>query len=124
MKTLHSFDYITGLYIGPVVLTDADLSPLEPGVYLVPGNCVEIAPPTPGEGQFVYWNGSEWAFGTSPRPKLDVAEDSQKAINLEALAYLANTDWYVIRKQETGEAIPADVLQKRKAARDAIKTNP
>jgi hypothetical protein len=121
MKTVHSFNYITGIYLGPVVLTDADLSPLEPDVYLMPGNCVEIAPPTPGDGQFVAWTGSEWALGTSSQPEPVVVEDPQKAINLAAQAYLSNTDWYVIRKQETGTAIPADVLQKRQAARDAVK---
>ena len=124
MKTVHSFDYSTGLYLGAVVLTDADLSPLEPDVYLVPGNCVEIAPPTPGDGQYVFWNGSDWALGASPLPEPEVVEDPQKAINFEAYAYLSNTDWYVIRKQETGAAIPADVLQKRQAARDAIKAIP
>ena len=40
--------------------------------------------------------------------------------NAEALAYLASTDWYVIRKQETGAEIPADILAKRQEARDSI----
>ena len=35
-------------------------------------------------------------------------------------AYLAQTDWYVTRKAETGKAIPDDVLAKREAARAAI----
>lgn len=121
MKTVHSFDYTTGLYLGPVVLTDADLSPLEPDVYLVPGNCVEITPPKPGDGQFVFWNGSDWALGISPLPEPEVVQDPQNAINLAAQAYLSNTDWYVIRKQETGQAIPADVLELRQKARDSIK---
>lgn len=34
--------------------------------------------------------------------------------------YLAETDWYVTRKSETGKAIPDDVLAKREAARAAI----
>jgi len=121
MKTVHSFDYATGRYLGPVVLTDADLSPLEPDVYLVPGNCVEIVPPTPSDGQFVFWNGSDWALGTSPLPEPEVVEDPQIAINLAARVYLANTDWYVIRKQETGEAIPAEVRDLRQKARDRVK---
>lgn len=33
-----------GFFVGPVM---ADASPLEPGVYLIPGNAVEIAPPSP-----------------------------------------------------------------------------
>ena len=47
--------------------------------------------------------------------------DPQDAINAEALAYLASTDWYVLRLSETSTAIPADILTKRQAARDSIK---
>lgn len=39
---------------------------------------------------------------------------------LEARQYLASTDWYVIRLQETGKAIPAEVLDARQKARDLI----
>lgn len=35
----------------------------------------------------------------------------------EARAYLAETDWYVTRKMETGEAIPDEVSTKRAEAR-------
>lgn len=35
----------------------------------------------------------------------------------EAQAYLSSTDWYVVRLAETGVAVPADVTQKRAAAR-------
>lgn len=48
------------------------------------------------------------------------APNPQIQINVEALAYLASTDWYVIRKQETGVEIPADILAKRQEARDSI----
>ena len=44
----------------------------------------------------------------------------QIRINADALAYLASTDWYVIRKQETGAEIPVDILAKRQEARDSI----
>lgn len=36
--------------------------------------------------------------------------------------YLADTDWYVIRKAETGKAVPGDVTEKRRAARVEIDT--
>lgn len=44
----------------------------------------------------------------------------QKRINQEARSYLAYTDWYVVRKQETGEEIPAEILEARQAARDRV----
>ena len=45
----------------------------------------------------------------------------QDLINQESLKYLAETDWYVTRKQETGVDIPEDILTKRQAARDKVK---
>lgn len=35
----------------------------------------------------------------------------------EALKYLSDTDWYIIRKNETGVEIPAEVTTNRAAAR-------
>ena len=46
--------------------------------------------------------------------------DPQIQINAEARAYLDSTDWYVIRHQETGQEIPAEILAKRQEARDSI----
>ena len=37
----------------------------------------------------------------------------------ESRSYLASTDWYVVRRSETGEPIPQDVMDKRSAARAA-----
>lgn len=45
----------------------------------------------------------------------------QNEINNKSLKYLANTDWYVIRFQETGKEIPSDVLEARAKARETIK---
>ncbi len=35
----------------------------------------------------------------------------------DALTYLKETDWYVVRNKETGKEIPAEVTNKRTAAR-------
>ena len=48
------------------------------------------------------------------------AEQLQQEVNAKALAYLASTDWYVIRLQETGIAVPQDVLDARAKARGDI----
>lgn len=50
-----------GYYAGP---TEADESPLEPGIYLIPAGCVESEPPAPGANQWPAWDGSAW--GTVP----------------------------------------------------------
>jgi hypothetical protein len=57
---------------------------------------------------------------TEPLIEPETPEQIQARINADALAYLASTDWYVVRFAETGVAIPADVLTLRQEARDAI----
>lgn len=41
---------------------EADESPLEPGVFLIPAGCVEAAPPTPGAHQWPAWIAGAWGF--------------------------------------------------------------
>jgi hypothetical protein len=55
-KTVYQTNHL-GLYVGPVI---ADESPLEPGVFLVPGGCVEFAPPEAPEDKIQHWNGKRW----------------------------------------------------------------
>lgn len=47
-------------------------------------------------------------------------EEQQKKTNREKKNYLASTDWYIVRRAETGEEIPQDVLDARAAARLSI----
>ena len=49
------------------------------------------------------------------------AAAQQSKTNAEARAYLASTDWYVIRFQEIAVAVPADIASARQAARNSIK---
>ncbi len=48
------------------------------------------------------------------------AQVAQEAINAEALAYLASTDWLVIREVDAGVPCPEDIKQKRAEARARI----
>lgn len=61
------------------------------------------------------WSGAAWVAD-----EVLVASQEQALISANALTYLAETDWYVIRNQETGAPVPADVLAQRAAARVAI----
>ena len=57
-----------GFYEGQ---TEADESPLEPGVFLLPARTTLVAPPTEApEGQWPRWNGSTWALVNKPQPLL------------------------------------------------------
>ena len=51
----------------------------------------------------------------------DLIRQEKERTNDEHLKYLQSTDWYVVRKADTGKAIPSDVATKRQAARDAIQ---
>ena len=58
---LDAAGYFTGM-------TTADESPLEPGVYLIPGGAVEAPAPIIPEGQRAKWNGA-WVFEDIPVPE-------------------------------------------------------
>jgi hypothetical protein len=52
---------------------------------------------------------------------LDITSQlEQEKINTEALAFLAATDWMVIRAMERGENLSAELKAERQAARDRI----
>lgn len=50
----------------------------------------------------------------------EITDSEMLAANEEARAYLASTDWYVIRFIETGTKVPLDVSTKRTTARLSI----
>ena len=64
-KTVYQYDN-RGYYIGPGIAFE---SPLEPGVFLVPAGCVEIAPPAVTESNAAQWNGSQWQEVPAPVPE-------------------------------------------------------
>lgn len=53
-------------------------------------------------------------------PAPPTAAEIQQRQNADARAYLSSTDWYLIRRAETGEAVPADILEARVAARALV----
>lgn len=66
-----------GFFLG---VTEADESPLEPGVFLVPALCTLTPPPTViPEGQCARWSGTEWqlvprAVAPTDQPSFTVAK--------------------------------------------------
>lgn len=60
-------------------------------------------------------------FSLTIKTAAELAAEAQYAeeckTNDGARAYLAATDWYVIREQETGEPTPPSILAERAAAR-------
>jgi hypothetical protein len=64
MKQVIQLD-AEGYFVG---FTVADLSPLEPGVYLLPAGAMDAPVPTVPEGQRAKWNGA-WVFEDIPQPE-------------------------------------------------------
>ena len=57
-KKVYQFDVENKTYKGELILDDSDKSPS--GAWNVPGDCVEVAPPTPQENYIPVWNGAAW----------------------------------------------------------------
>lgn len=64
MKHVSQLDQ-DGYFVGTVV---ADESPLEPGVYLIPGGCINQEAPAISEGKRAKWVG-EWVLEDIPLPE-------------------------------------------------------
>jgi len=69
-------------------------------------------------GNLIDYNEAGYPFLADPPSP--TAEQIQAQVNAEARAYLLQTDWYVIRLQETGEVIPDNILQSRAEARSRV----
>lgn len=57
-----------GYYIGK---TEANESPLEPGVFLIPALAIDEVEPVIPDNHLAKWNGSGWDFEEIPAPKED-----------------------------------------------------
>lgn len=74
-KTAYQFDY-AGFYTGT---TEADASPLEPGVYLLPARCTYTPPPAPQPGgKWPRWNGTKWVLVSPPKAKPETMDPVAK----------------------------------------------
>lgn len=62
-----------GFYVEAV---ECQESPLEPGIFLVPGGAVEVAPPELAENQLAKWDGSAWvSVDKTPEPASSEVSD-------------------------------------------------
>jgi len=118
MKTVYQLDQ-NGAYLGETI---AHKSPLEPGVYLIPGGCVETAPPETKEGQIAVWDGV-WTLVDLPepeKPKEPTAKEiaAQKISTRKAQigAELAEIDAKSIRPLRAGETDRLVALEKQASA--------
>ena len=65
MKKIYNYHPDTGGLIG----TDyADVSPLEPGVFLIPANATAEVPPSCEDGQYAVFHNGVWSVVAEPQP--------------------------------------------------------
>lgn len=70
-KIVYQIDR-AGVYQGE---TQADASPLEPGVWIMPALTVETPPPTEySSDKWPRWNGSTWELTSKPRQSAPAAD--------------------------------------------------
>ncbi|MCJ8138613.1 hypothetical protein [Falsirhodobacter halotolerans] len=87
-------------------------------VYLKGGK-VRNLPPRPGPWAVFDIAHDRW---TDPRTASDVTAEEDAQTRAEAAAYLADTDWMVIRAAEGGKPVPDDITARRAAARAALSS--
>lgn len=109
--TIYHYHPVTKEFLGS---GEADVSPLEHDVYLIPAHAVTTAPPAAQEGKFRKWNGAAWVYEDLPDP--DPVPEPPTAIQLakahvatafDALDLLTMKDWK--------DTLPADATPKLQA---------
>lgn len=99
-----------GYFAGPVA---ADESPLEPGVFLIPGGCVEIAPPAfDAAEERAMWTGDGWHIEPIPQPEPEpepqlppVEQPEPEPVDLKA--YIGKVRRVI---EEQGVVLPSGVV--------------
>ena len=78
---IYNYNY-KGIYVG---YSEADESPLEPGVFLIPANATTIAPIEVEDGFAPFFDGAKWvAVDMTPQPIEKVEEipkTSEETVN-------------------------------------------
>lgn len=81
-----------GFYVATI---DADPDPLTPGAWLIPGGCVQDAPPILANGQRARWNGGWLVVDPEPEPQSPEPTFEERLALAEAMrsaAYRSEAD--------------------------------
>lgn len=114
-----------GLFAG---VTTADLSPLEEGVWIIPGGCVTVQPPEFQAGQQARWTGDAWVIEPVPPAPTEEEPIDERTPQQKLMAHAALRRWML----ETGGimigGIPVSTDDRSKimimGARVAAQANP
>lgn len=123
---IHHIHPDTGLYLGS---SEADESPMEPGVYLIPANATHIEPPADVAGSARHFLAGGWEYREIPPPEPEpepTIEDLRRAKRAEIeSAYWVTialvTDGYT---QEERDSWTKQYLEARAVLADAGAATP
>ena len=95
MKKVYAYHPVTGAFIGT---TEADESPLEPGVYHLPAQTTDQKPPRARKGHFPAFDvkSGKWVnrrVATPDDPETPVPIDLAQQARARRNALLAESDW-------------------------------
>lgn len=86
-QTIYNYNPITGDFIS---MSEADDSPLEPGIFLMPANATTLSPPIIEAGQVTRYIDGSWVIDTLPDPAQNVEGlKTLKKIEIESSANTA-----------------------------------
>jgi hypothetical protein len=119
MQLVHNWNPNNNQYVGS---SEADESPLETGVYLVPAFATLVAPPSSvTDNHAIVWDGTSWTETLIPEPPVEEPPppaDPIKILRMMRNSRLATSDWVVIRAYSKNEPVPEDWAIYMQALRD------
>lgn len=120
MTVVYAYN-ASGRLMGPVVLTESDMSPLEPGVYLIPGNCTNAPPPENKDGFFVAWDGNAWGYISDLSPEEPpVTEPTPEQLREIAKAARAVAVKNILVTTQAGNTFDGDETSQTRMARAVL----
>lgn len=97
-KTVYQTNHL-GLYVGPI---EAEESPLEPGVFLIPGGCVELPPPADiPPFKAACWTGKIWQLLDYFNGLIVYNTSTQEPLTLTGVGPIPNG--YTVKRPEPGQ---------------------
>lgn len=121
-KTVYKYDD-NKYYVGT---QNSYESPLEKGVYLLPANCTEIAPPTPQDNVAYVFSGTEWESKADYRGKtywLSTAKYGDVGTEVKDLGELPSGAT-LTEPEQTLDEVKSQKLTELKSARDRQEVEP
>lgn len=92
---VYSYNPVTGEYVSE---DEAQPSPLEPGVFLIPAHATEIAPPAKKEKHFRKFDGKAWSYEPIPEllEKVKTKEELASEARHKRTMLLFGCDWRML----------------------------